>query len=168
MKLILQNIPNKVPHFNTHIEISSDWFSISKADFSTLRWCKTVLSYAKHALALNLKRFRQIDNEQYNSHTDPCTVCVRILYHHYLNATLSFDYHVDCQIHQRNYLNLFFGSYPSVESRCRSMLSNISLVMEFLGNVFTNFIFEKLLSLEALVRGSYSTSNNQTQLFKYL
>jgi len=48
------------------------------------------------------------------------------------------------------------------------MLSNISLVMEFLGNVFTNFIFEKLLSLEALVRGSYSTSNNQTQLFKYL
>jgi len=32
----------------------------------------TVLSYAKHALALNQKRFRQIDNEQHNSHTDPC------------------------------------------------------------------------------------------------
>jgi len=29
----------------------------------------TVLSYAKHALALNKKRFRQIDNEQHNSHT---------------------------------------------------------------------------------------------------
>jgi len=34
----------------------------------------TVLSQAKHALTVNLNRFRQIDNEQYNSHTDPCTV----------------------------------------------------------------------------------------------
>jgi len=58
------------------------------------------LSKAKHALALNLKRFRQVDNEQYNSHTDICTVYVRILYQH-LNVTYSFDYyHVDCQIHQ--------------------------------------------------------------------
>jgi len=39
--------------------------------------------------------------------------------------------------------------------------------MEFLGNVFTNFIFEKLLSHEALVTGRYAaTSNNQTKLFK--
>jgi len=29
----------------------------------------TVLSYAKHAPALNQKRFRQIDNEQYNYDT---------------------------------------------------------------------------------------------------
>jgi len=29
----------------------------------------TVLSYAKHALTLNQKRFRQIDNEQHNYHT---------------------------------------------------------------------------------------------------
>jgi len=29
----------------------------------------TVLSYAKHALPLNQKRFRQIDNEQHNSDT---------------------------------------------------------------------------------------------------
>jgi len=29
--------------------------------------------------ALNQKRFRQIDNEQHNSHTDPCTGYVRIL-----------------------------------------------------------------------------------------
>jgi len=28
----------------------------------------------KHALTLNLNRFNQIDNEQYNSHTDTCTV----------------------------------------------------------------------------------------------
>jgi len=28
-----------------------------------------VLSYVKHALALNQERFRQIDNEQHNSHT---------------------------------------------------------------------------------------------------
>jgi len=43
----------------------------------------TVLSYAKHAvpLSLNQKRFRQIDNEQHDSHTDPCTGYVRILYH---------------------------------------------------------------------------------------
>jgi len=29
----------------------------------------------------------------------------------------------------------------------------LSLVMEFLGNVFTDFIFEKLLAHEALVTG---------------
>jgi len=33
------------------------------------------------------------------------------------------------------------------------MLPHLSLVMEFLGNVFTNFIFEKFLSNEALVTG---------------
>jgi len=33
------------------------------------------------------------------------------------------------------------------------MLPNLSLVMEFLGIVFTTFIFEKLLSHEALVTG---------------
>jgi len=47
------------------------------------------------------------------------------------------------------------------------MLPNPSLVMEFLGNVFTNFIFEKLLSHEAAVKERVTaTSNNQTQLFK--
>jgi len=48
----------------------------------------TVKSYAKNALALNPKRFKQIDNEQYNSHTDPCTVCIRTVYHHdHVNVT---------------------------------------------------------------------------------
>jgi len=47
----------------------------------------TVLPYAKHAPALNQKRFRQIDNEQHNSHTDPCTGYVRILYHYQLSVT---------------------------------------------------------------------------------
>jgi len=47
------------------------------------------------------------------------------------------------------------------------MLPNISLVMEFLGIVFVNFIFEKRLSHEALVAGRVTaTSNNQTQIFK--
>jgi len=47
------------------------------------------------------------------------------------------------------------------------MLPNLLLVMEILGNVFTNFIFEKLLAHEALVTGRItSISNNQTQLFK--
>jgi len=47
------------------------------------------------------------------------------------------------------------------------MLPNLSLVMEFLENAFTNFIFEKLLSHEALVAGRVTaTSNNQTLLFK--
>jgi len=47
------------------------------------------------------------------------------------------------------------------------MLPNLSLVMEFLGNFFTTFIFEKLLPHEALVMGRVTaTSNNQTQLFK--
>jgi len=47
------------------------------------------------------------------------------------------------------------------------MLPNISLVVEFLRNVFTDFIFEKLLSHEALVTGRVTaTCNNQTQFFK--
>ena len=42
------------------------------------------------------------------------------------------------------------------------MLPNLSLVMEFLGNVFTNFIFQNFLSHEALVTGRVAaTSNNQ-------
>jgi len=49
------------------------------------------------------------------------------------------------------------------------MLPNLSLVMEFLGNVFTNIIFEKLLSHEALVTGRVTAaSNNQTQLCNWL
>ena len=45
------------------------------------------------------------------------------------------------------------------------MLPNLSLVLELLGNVFTNFIFEKFLSHEALVTERVTgTSNNQTQL----
>jgi len=47
------------------------------------------------------------------------------------------------------------------------MLTNLSLVMEFLENVFTNFIFEKFLSHEAPMTGGVTaTSNNQTQRFK--
>jgi len=47
----------------------------------------TVLSYTKHALPLSHKSFRQMDNEQHNSHTDRCTGYVQILYHH-LNVIL--------------------------------------------------------------------------------
>jgi len=47
----------------------------------------TVLSYAKDALTLNQKSLRQLGNEQHNSHTDPCTGYVQILYHHHLNVT---------------------------------------------------------------------------------
>jgi len=47
------------------------------------------------------------------------------------------------------------------------MLPNFSLEMEFLGNVFTNFIFEKFLPHEVLVMGRVTaTSNNHTQLYK--
>jgi len=47
------------------------------------------------------------------------------------------------------------------------MLPNLSQVIEFLGNVFATFIFEKFLSHEALVTGRFTaTTNNQTQLFK--
>ena len=47
------------------------------------------------------------------------------------------------------------------------MLPNLSPVMDFLGNVFTNFIFEKLFSHEAPMTGGVTTtSNNQTQIFK--
>jgi len=54
--------------------------------------------------ALKQKRFRQVDNEQYKSHTDPCTVYVWISYNHHPNVIQSFDYHVDWRIHQRNNL----------------------------------------------------------------
>jgi len=54
--------------------------------------------------------------------------------------SMTFDYHVDWEVHQRNHLNLFFSSYLSTESR--SVTSNLSLIMEFLGNVFTIFIFK--------------------------
>jgi len=47
------------------------------------------------------------------------------------------------------------------------VLPNLALVVEFLGNVFTNFIFEKFFAHEALVTGRVTaTINNQTQIFK--
>jgi len=47
------------------------------------------------------------------------------------------------------------------------MLPNLALVIEFLGNIFTNLIFEKFLWHEAMVTGRVTaTSNNQMQLFK--
>jgi len=55
----------------------------------------------------------------------------------------------------------------TLDTSLRSTLPNLSLVMEFLGNFFSKFIFEKLLSHEALMMGKVTaTSNNQTQLFK--
>jgi len=61
--------------------------------------------------------------------------------------------------------HIFSARTLSIESR--SVLRNLSLVTEFLGNVFANFIFEKLLSHEVLVTGRVAaTSNNQTELFK--
>jgi len=55
----------------------------------------------------------------------------------------------------------------TLDTPLRSSLPNLSLVMEFLGNFFSNFIFEKLHSNETLVTGRVAaTSNNQTQLFK--
>jgi len=54
----------------------------------------------------------------------------------------------------------------TLDTPLKSTLLNLSLVMEFLGNFFSKFIFEKLLSHEALVMGRVTaTSNNQTQLF---
>jgi len=49
------------------------------------------------------------------------------------------------------------------------MLRNLSLVMEFLGIVFTNFIFEKFPSHKGLVAGRVTaTNNNQTQFLSRL
>jgi len=58
-------------------------------------------------------------------------------------------------------------TYATEINVTQSFTVKVSLVMEFLGNFFSNFIFEKLLSHEALVMGRVTaTSNNQTQLFK--
>jgi len=42
----------------------------------------------------------------------------------------------------------------------RALLLNLSLVVEFLRNVFTNSIFEKILSHEALVTGRATAISN--------
>jgi len=69
----------------------------------------------------------------------------------------------------RNHKSIFSPRFLFIESK--SILPNLSLVMKFLGHVFTNSIFEILLSHEALVTESVTattTSNNQTQPFKPL
>ena len=43
----------------------------------------------RKTLTLNLKRFKQIDNEHYNSHTDPCTVYIRTVYHHHHHVSVT-------------------------------------------------------------------------------
>jgi len=105
--------------------------------------------------------FDQIDYDQYDSHTSFCTVFVRsaFSYQHQLSVTYSFDYHVHCQIYQRNHLNLIFWTRTISRER-RSVLLTVSLILEFLIHVFTNFIFEKLLSDEALVAGRVTTNSN--------
>jgi len=61
-----------------------------------------------------------------------CTLCVA--YHSLLEAPLDLEA-----------LGLSLYSLL-VDTALRSILPNLSLVMEFLGSIFTNFIFEKLLS----------------------
>jgi len=73
---------------------------------------------------------------------------------------------LSCQINQRNHLNIFFSSYVSIESR--SMFLNLSPVMEFLRNIFTNFIFEKLISHEVLVTGSVTSTSSMEILHSLL
>ena len=172
VKFILQDIPKKVFHFIIHTEFSSDW--TSKPDFSTLRWFMTVLSYPKHALTLNQKRFRQIDNEQHNFHTDPCSGYVRILYHYQLSVTWFFDCHVDCQIHQRNHLNLFFQlvsfqlkvdqRYPIFHWSWNfwEMFSLISFVKNFFR---MKRWWREELQLPATIRRSFVTSYKWKNLF---
>jgi len=53
----------------------------------------------------------------------------------------------------------------TLDTPLRSTLPNLLLVMEFLGNFFSKFIFEKLLSVLVMGRVT-ATSNNQTQLLK--
>jgi len=50
----------------------------------------------------------------------------------------------------------------TLDTPLRSTLPNFSLVMEFLGNFFTNLIFEKLLSHEALVMGRVTATSKKT------
>jgi len=76
----------------------------------------TVQSYAKNALTLNLKRFKQIDSEQHNSHTDPCAVYFRTVYHHHhVNVT-----------HGRSQSQIFTEANTVCSLRSRSaMLLNV-------------------------------------------
>jgi len=77
--------------------------------------------------------------------TQISAVYVKILYHYQLNpsivmSTVKF-------INEIIYCKSSF-SRRTLFLESRSILPNLSLVMEFLGNVFTNFIFEILLSHE--------------------
>jgi len=71
-------------------------------------------------------------------------VCIRVIQ--------SFDCHVHCQIHQQNDLNAFFSA-STLSIGNRAMLLNLLLLMEFMKNVFTNFLVENLFSHEVLVTG---------------
>jgi len=49
---------------------------------------------------------------------------------------------------------------PPLNSVSGALLLNLSVVMEFLRNVFTNFIFEKTLSHKVLVAGRVTAISN--------
>jgi len=56
-------------------------------------------------------------------------------------------------------IQIYFSARTlSIESR--ALLLNLSLVMEILRNVFTNFIFEKIILHEALVTGRVTAVSN--------
>ena len=79
VKLTLQNITNKVVNFNINTEFSSESQKLtfqSWVDYDCLAVSetRTAVSETRTNSSLNLNRFRQIDNEQYNSHTDPCSL----------------------------------------------------------------------------------------------
>jgi len=51
----------------------------------------------------------------------------------------------------------------TLDTPLRSTSPNLSLVMELLGNFFTNFIFEKLLSHEVLMNGRVTATSITTK-----
>ena len=54
--------------------------------------------------------------------------------------------------------------FQTLSTEGRSVLPNLSLVMEFPGNVFTNLIFENFISHEALVTGRVTANGLTTRL----
>ena len=66
-----------------------------------------------------------------------------------------------CTVKFINKAILIYFSARNLSIASRALLLNLSLVVEFLRNVFTIFIFDKILSHEALVTGRVAAIGNR-------
>jgi len=93
-----------------------------------------VLPLAKHS-TLNLKRFRQIDNVQYNSHTAPCTVSGA-------DPRRAIE---TPKTYKSNFFHHDFVQFGKQHSRYKAILLSIVLSQQFYEVYFISLTVAKLL-----------------------